>query len=193
MLSTASFKKWAPSLYAYYQNTMQKLAVHPKYHTLRKPSKQSVFSSMSQNYGHSVITVPHQDLRNLAFGWCTVVALGEFDATKGEHLVLHEPQLVVEFPAGSAALIPPAVITHSNVVIGPEDKRASVTFYSLGSLFRFVENDFHTLASLKYKDPAKYQIQQEEMTGKDGAGTPIVGGGRWQKGLALYNTLQPEV
>jgi hypothetical protein len=59
---------------------------------------------------------------NFAHGWCAVVALGNFDNVVGGHLVLHEPRLVIQFPAGSAALIPSAAITHSNVKLKAGDK-----------------------------------------------------------------------
>lgn len=85
---------------------------------------------------------------NLAHGWCAIVALGSFDDVAGGHLVLHEPRLVIQFPAGSAALIPSAAITHSNVKLKAGDKRASITSYTGGGLFRFVDNDFQTQGSI---------------------------------------------
>jgi hypothetical protein len=43
-------------------------------------------------------------------------------AILGGHLVLHKPQLVVQFLAGSAALIPSTAITHSNAKLKAGDK-----------------------------------------------------------------------
>ncbi|EKM73873.1 hypothetical protein AGABI1DRAFT_133939 [Agaricus bisporus var. burnettii JB137-S8] len=73
-----SFQKWAPNLHAYYRQTMDKLGNHPKYRNIEGAGQGSVFGSMTVNYGSSVVTVPHRDHKNLAFGWCAVVALGDF-------------------------------------------------------------------------------------------------------------------
>ena len=67
--------------------------------------------------------------------------LGDFDPTKGSHLVLWECKLVIEFPPGSTILIPSAIITHSNVPIQAGEKRYSVTQYATGVLFRWVVID----------------------------------------------------
>jgi hypothetical protein len=96
---------------------------------------------------------------NLAHGWCGVVAPRKFDHHTGGHLVLHELRLVIKFPAGSAALIPSTSITHSNVALQAGDKRASMTFYTGGGLFCFVNNAFCTLSSMTGTVPG-------EQTGK---------------------------
>ncbi|EKM73469.1 hypothetical protein AGABI1DRAFT_134721 [Agaricus bisporus var. burnettii JB137-S8] len=170
-----SFQKWAPNLHAYYRQTMDKLGNHPKYRNIEGAGQGSVFGSMTVNYGSSVVTVPHRDHKNLAFGWCAVVALA------------------VEFPPGSAALIPSAVLTHSNALIAPQDQRASVTFYSLGSIFRFVDNGFQTLRSVQVsKNGTDYKLLLAQMKGdhRDRDGVNQGREGRWKRGLALYSTLQ---
>ncbi|KAF8176788.1 hypothetical protein BJ912DRAFT_857245 [Pholiota molesta] len=62
--------------------------------------------------------------------------------TKGGHLILWEPRLVVEFPPGSLLLIPSATITNSNTPVAPNEARASFTQYAPGGLFRYVGYGF---------------------------------------------------
>jgi hypothetical protein len=75
---------------------------------------------------------------NLAYGWCTITALGRFDPKKGGHLVIPELRLAIEFPPGSSILIPSAALTHYNLDICKEETRGSVTQFSAGGLFRWV-------------------------------------------------------
>ena len=82
------------------------------------------------------------DSANLPYGWCAITALGNFDYTKGGHLILWELGLVVEFPPGSTFLLPSACISHSNVAIAKHEKRFSFTQYTAGSIFRWVDHGF---------------------------------------------------
>ncbi|KAF7288197.1 hypothetical protein HMN09_01419100 [Mycena chlorophos] len=66
---------WAPQLYEYY-----------------------LFAAATFNLGPNVWTFKHRDVLNLPFGWCAITALGDFDHTKGGHLVLWDLKLVVQFP-----------------------------------------------------------------------------------------------
>ncbi|KAK7016266.1 hypothetical protein R3P38DRAFT_3203090 [Favolaschia claudopus] len=69
-----------------------------------------------------------------------VQSLGNFDYTKGRHLVLWECKL--EFPPGSTILIPSAALFHSNTIISAGERRYSFTQYTAGGLFRWVERGF---------------------------------------------------
>ncbi|KAF7300327.1 hypothetical protein HMN09_00916000 [Mycena chlorophos] len=106
---------WAPRLYDYYQEYNTKL--DPSLKTPR-PFARSVFASATFNLGPNVWTFKHRDVLNLPFGWCAITALGNFDHTKGGHLVLWDLKLVVEFPAGATILIPSATLAHSNIPRG---------------------------------------------------------------------------
>ena len=44
--------------------------------------------STAFNLGNHVITKKHIDPENCPFGWCTITALGDFDASKGGHIIL---------------------------------------------------------------------------------------------------------
>ncbi len=146
---------------------------------LRKiPPGKNVFANASLNMGSSVRTVRHRDGKNLPYGWCGVLALGEFDHSVSGHLVLHDLKLMVEFPSGSWILIPSATLEHSNATIEKGDVRASLTLYSGGGLFRFLDNGFQTEAQLKERAEDWYW---ENMEKKEK---------RWEKGLGFLSTLE---
>ncbi|KAJ7263200.1 hypothetical protein B0H12DRAFT_1269142 [Mycena haematopus] len=197
----AAFALWAPRLYRHYRDCDESLRTH--HPQLRRPFSRSVFFCAAFNFGPSVWTFKHRDVLNLAFGWCAVQALGEFDSTKGGHLVLWDMQLVIEFPAGRSQcaafakicltspqsashqihLGPPsclsssATIAHSNVPVQKEEKRASFTQFSAGGIFRYVDNGFRTVEQLEDEDPAEYGRLMAKKAS------------RWTEGLELFSTL----
>ncbi|KAJ6533828.1 hypothetical protein DFH09DRAFT_1250058 [Mycena vulgaris] len=119
---------------------------------LRRPFAHSVFFCAAFNFGRNVWTFKHRDVLNLAFGWCAVQALGDFDPKKGGHLVLWDLKLVVEFPPGALILLPSATIAHSNVPVGENEERVSFTQFSAGGIFRYVDNGCRTEKELVEED-----------------------------------------
>ncbi|KAJ7310640.1 hypothetical protein DFH08DRAFT_918250 [Mycena albidolilacea] len=99
---------------------------------------ESIFAACTFNFGPRAITCPHLDFANLAWGWCTITALGTFDPDAGGHLILWDLQLVIRFPPGSTVFIPSAIIRHSNIGILSHEMRSSFTQYTAGGLFRWV-------------------------------------------------------
>ncbi|KAK6992484.1 hypothetical protein R3P38DRAFT_2569589 [Favolaschia claudopus] len=170
----AAFALWAPRLYDHYlQHNKDLAAEHPE---LRRPFKKSVFSCANFNLGINVWTFKHRDVLNLAFGWCAVQALGNFDHTQGGHIILWDLNLVVEFPAGALILLPSATVAHSNIPVAEGQERTSFTQYTPGGIFRYVDQGFQTLGELEEKKPEKYA---EFMAGR---------ASRWEKGLSLLST-----
>jgi hypothetical protein len=106
------------------------------------------------NLGNRVITKKHIDSQNCPFGWCTITALGEFDASKGGHIILWDLGIVLEFPAGACVCLPSALITHSNIPTNESETRMSFTQYCSGEIFRHIENGFRTDKNLEKQDPA---------------------------------------
>jgi len=131
---------WAPDLYAYYGEKLG--ALHERDFSLQRIFASSVFSATMYNFGLQTMCFKHKDFGNLAFGLCSVTALGDFDPTKGGHLVLWELGLAIEFPLGSTILLASALISHSNAKIAANETRYSVAQYSAGALFRWVDNGF---------------------------------------------------
>ncbi|KAF8212553.1 hypothetical protein K438DRAFT_1928616 [Mycena galopus ATCC 62051] len=107
------------------------------------------FFGATFNFGPNVWTFRHCDVLNLAFRWCAMQALGNFNATKGGHLVPWDLKLVVEFPAGALILLPSATITHSNVPVQQGEEHASFTQFSVGGIFCYMDNGFQTVEDLQ--------------------------------------------
>jgi len=81
-----SFQNFTPRLYNYYRaNTRELLASNP---TLQENFSEEAWSALTVNFGPQTAMTVHTDGANLSFGWCCIIALGNFDAQKGRHLVL---------------------------------------------------------------------------------------------------------
>jgi hypothetical protein len=109
---------------------------------VRSAFKNSPFASLTVNFGPRTICVFHRDFANLAPGMCAITALGNYDHTKGGHIVLWELKLIIEFPPGTTVLIPSAFVTHANIPVAEDEIQYSFTQYSAASLYRYVENGF---------------------------------------------------
>ncbi|PPR04903.1 hypothetical protein CVT26_012726, partial [Gymnopilus dilepis] len=154
--ATGAFSTWAPRLYQYQNDCLSQLiekdqqlrreGKHPSPgdEELRRNWPKTPWAAAAFNFGPQTVCYPHADYGNLAFGWCCITALGDYDYTKGGHLVLWDFKLVLEFPPGATILIPSSAIHHSNTRIFRGEKRYSFTQYSSGGLFRWVHNDFMT-------------------------------------------------
>ncbi|KAL0067290.1 hypothetical protein AAF712_005688 [Marasmius tenuissimus] len=168
------FLTWAPLLFSYYSTTMG--ALLDEYPELELPFAGVVFAAFTVNFGPKTVCLPHRDSKNLAFGWCAITALGDFEYTKGGHLVLWDLKMVIEFPPGSTILIPSALICHFNTTIGPTEERFSFTCYSAGGLFRWVDHGFQTETVYGKSDEAKLNSHLDQT--------------RWERGVGYFSTLQ---
>lgn len=84
---------WAPLLFAFYELQLGLLAAWNP--SIRWNFPRSVFAACTFNFGPRAITAPHLDFANLAWGWCSITALGNFDPDVGGHLILWDLQLVI--------------------------------------------------------------------------------------------------
>ena len=114
----------------------------------------SIMPSAAFNLGNRVATKKHIDAQNCPFGWCTITALGEFDASKGGHIILWDLGMIIEFPAGTCVCLPSALVTHSNIPTSDDEVRMSFTQYCSGEIFRYIENGFTTNKNLNKNDLA---------------------------------------
>lgn len=113
--------------------------------TLKTVIPGTVFASATLNLGPRVRSLVHKDLKNLAWGWCAITALGDFDPDVGGHIILWDLGLIIRFPPGSTILIPSALVYHSNVTIPDDQQRGSFTQFSAGSLFRWTDYGFKSV------------------------------------------------
>ena len=142
------FAEWAPRLCHYQSSYLSKIIAHDQdlRETGRHPNPdapklcrnwpKTPWAATAFNLGPQTVCFRHADYHNLAFGWCAITALGDFDYKKGGHLVLWDLGLVFEFPAGSTILIPSAAADHSNARVNADERRYSFTQYTAGGIFR---------------------------------------------------------
>lgn len=171
----SALQLWAPRLYSHYRQHVEEM--HRALPRLRRNFRKSVFSCTTFNFGPNVRTFAHRDTLNLAYGWCSITALGRFDHTKGGHLVLWDAKLIIEFPANSTILIPSSTVLHSNIAVQKGEERASFTQYCAGGLFRWVDNGCRTQADFQRSDFAGYSKSIEDRAHG------------WEQGLRLLSTL----
>ncbi|KAF8957975.1 hypothetical protein BDZ97DRAFT_1634074, partial [Flammula alnicola] len=136
------YKSWMPKLHSASETVIQKLMGWKN--SIKRNFPGSVFAAMTFNFGPNVVCDAHRDHLNWLIGGCIITAGGFFDYTKGGHLVLVELKLILEFPPGATIILPSAMVTHANLPIQEGEYRISVTQYTAGGLFRFVDYGFRT-------------------------------------------------
>ena len=99
---------------------------------------------MTANLGPQTITIPHRDYGNLCYGFCSITALGWFNPDLGGHLIIKPLRVIIRFPPGSSILIPSAMLIHCNTPIAADERRYTMTQYTAGAIFRFVEHGFQS-------------------------------------------------
>ena len=151
---------WHPKAYRYYKTHLDKLWVaHPE---LSRPLfPRSIMPTAAFNLGRRVTTKIHVDSMNCPFGWCIIMALGDFDSSQGGHLILWELGLVLEFPSGACICLPSAIIAHSNIPTREGDSRMSFTQYCSGEIFRYIENGFRKDKFLEEEDLAFLLLRKD--------------------------------
>lgn len=145
---------------------------------LHRNFRNSVYPCATVNFGPVTCTFDHVDPANLPFGLCAVTALGSFDHTRGGHLVLWHLKLIIEFPAGATALLPSAVLRHSNIATQPGETRYSLTQYGAGGLFRWVDQGMQPTAAY-----------MGSLSGKEWEAEMKRSAARWQEGIKLFSKL----
>ncbi|KZP06416.1 hypothetical protein FIBSPDRAFT_764451 [Athelia psychrophila] len=136
----SGFACYAPKMYQRY--SQYSTALQKSDPSLKWNFPKSIFASATSNIGPAAASYDHLDYSNAAAGWCSITSAGTFDPKKGGHLILFDINKVVEFPSGSTILIPSSVMRHGNTPIQEEEgeTRVSMTQYSAGALFRWVDN-----------------------------------------------------
>jgi hypothetical protein len=108
---------------------------------------------------------------------CAITAAGKFDHTKGGHLILPDLKIIIEFPSGCTLLLPSAILRHGNTPVRTGETRYSVTQYSAGGIFRWLEYGNRTEGELRAQDPIRIKEVDAERKG------------RWAKMVNMFVTL----
>ena len=140
-------------MHNYYKGTLH--ATSPLIYDGQRISKHLQFACCTLNVGDQCVCFAHVDSLNLAGGLCLVSPFGSFDSTRGGHLILHDLKLALEVPPGSSVLFPSAIITHENIPIRDGELRQSITAFTPGSLFQWVDNGFSSVRSLSRSKDSK--------------------------------------
>ncbi|KAJ7044746.1 hypothetical protein C8F04DRAFT_941520 [Mycena alexandri] len=178
------FMVFAPDLHEYYRATYASLCDWDRLQSRAKhirrnfPERFSVFTTATYNFGPVTVTLPHIDFGNLAWGWCAITALGNFDPDRGGHLVLWDLKLIIRFPPGSTILLPSAILRHSNLKVGPNETRFSFTQFTPAGIFRWVYNDFRTDKDINSSKATT--LEEHECRKRDRAS-------RWREGIKMYS------
>ncbi|KIY47550.1 hypothetical protein FISHEDRAFT_45114 [Fistulina hepatica ATCC 64428] len=140
--ASSVFATWAPCLYKRYKDCFTSLLAHDS--GLIRNFAGSIWASVAFNFGPQTITYRHRDSHNIPYGWCAITALGDFNYVLGGHLVLWDFKLVIQFPPGSTILLPSAIIEHSNTQIALHETQYSITQFSAGGLFCWVDQGYQS-------------------------------------------------
>ncbi|KAJ6592958.1 hypothetical protein B0H19DRAFT_1055618 [Mycena capillaripes] len=151
---------WAPLLNAFY---LANNALLRKWKPSMHWHVNTIFAACTFNFGPRAITAPHLDFANLAWGWCSVTALGNFDPDFGGHLIL------------SSSASPPA--RHSSSPLPWYDTQTSPS-YSAGSLFRWVRNGCKTDADFESSASAE---EKAARVAEDAQ--------RWEEGMKMFSVV----
>jgi hypothetical protein len=151
---------------------LSRLLAH--YPWLKMPFDGSLFPAFSINFGPWSISVDHRDSQNAPGVPCSITALGDFDPTRGGHLILFDYGLVIEFPPGSTAQILSGCVRHGNTQILPGEKRFSMIQYMAGGLWRHVAYGFRLTDQL-----SKTEVDDFERTASS----------RLQEVVSLFSTI----
>ncbi|KAI4517041.1 hypothetical protein K525DRAFT_211793, partial [Schizophyllum commune Loenen D] len=174
--STGVASGWGPKLVKFYRKYGK--AVRSRYPHLKRNFRHGVWAALTINYGPRTVTLPHRDFANIPWGWCPITALGRYNPRRGGHLIIWELKLVIEFPPGATIIIPSSVLTHSNVAVGRNERRFSVTQYTAGGLIRWVDQGYQSKEAFMAKLGTQERLQQAAKATK-----------RYREGLAMYSTL----
>ncbi|KAJ6481001.1 hypothetical protein C8R45DRAFT_831933 [Mycena sanguinolenta] len=132
------------------------------------------YIALSVNFKHA-FSPPHLGGANSVGGMCEITPLGNFDPDTSAHLVLWDFGYIIRFPPGTSAIIPSAIVTHSNTPLQTGETHFSVIRYTAGALFHWVANGGKT--DLEWEQTA---------TEGDRQGREEARHGRWQEVLARY-------
>lgn len=157
------FRAFTPSVWGKYRDMLDSVTSVDRGLGLVRNFANSVFAGIAFNLGPSVYTRPHRDASNLAGGWCSITAFGDFDPTRGGHLILWDLGVALQFPPGCTIFIPSSLLLHSNIPVRDHECRHSMTQFSSGHLWRWVDNGFQLDSKEKSKLAEKERAEEKDL------------------------------
>lgn len=131
---------------------------------LRTAFRDLPMMGVTANAGPAVSTLLHTDPLNASWSRCIIGATGNYDHTRSALLVLKELKVIMEIAPGDIVFIPSALLTHGNTAVMEGETRRSLTFYTAGALFRWVDADGRMLNQLSEVERSEFeQKRREEM------------------------------
>jgi hypothetical protein len=118
------------------------------------PFAGSIYPAVTLDLGPFPIALGRRLHRNAPAVPCTITNLGNFDATRGGHLILFDYGLVIEFSPNSTAQILSGCVRYANTAISGGEYRAAMTQYMSAGLSRHVAYGFRPHDALP-KDEAQ--------------------------------------
>jgi len=181
MASPAGLATWFPALGSTLSQHHDKLRDHlikdgglgiDEEHTLWHGSP---WTTSTLNLGPQVVTDPHRDAGNLAYGLCTVTAIGDFNHTKGGHLVFDELRMIFEMASGDTIIFPSALLTHWNTPIQPHETRQSLVFWTCGQSIRYYAVGGRLMKDLSEDEKTTHRVWAQQ---------------QWENGIKQFLTLE---
>ncbi|KZV75991.1 hypothetical protein PENSPDRAFT_570579, partial [Peniophora sp. CONT] len=131
---------WFPKAYHHLRCAMNRLHQHDP--SLMPNFTGSVYPMACANCGPQTVCKAHCDGSNYPGLPCAITAMGNFDADRGGHLILHQLRMYIRFAAGRTILLSSACIQHANARIQKGETRESFTQYCPSGLLEWAAHDF---------------------------------------------------
>ena len=173
---TAMFTLWSPDVHKSVSDVVDQLLQHGL--SISKLWAANAYPCAALNFGPPVCCKPHKDSSNSPKALCNIQAFGQYDPATGGRLYIRELRVFIQFPAGSTALIPSAILKHGNTPVAPYEVRLSFTQFVPGGLFQYIDNGFRTEKGLLKKSKRLYRGKMAEKSM------------RWEKVLKTIPTLE---
>ncbi|KAJ3765229.1 hypothetical protein FB446DRAFT_655547 [Lentinula raphanica] len=135
----AGFRTLFPKLHCFLTNLLNRILDDNP--ALTRLFSECCFAALHFNLSFAW-TDNHTDYFNVLFTMCCAFCVGDFDYTRGGHLIAWEFGVVTEFPPGSAVFLPSAWVTHCNVPIASHEHRSSLAFFTSSGLTRWYQNGY---------------------------------------------------
>lgn len=168
--------------------------VYPDIDPIFDPRDKVPFSAGTLNLGPQVVTTPHTDHANPAYGVCAVTALGRFNSDRGGHLVLPEFGVTIRFPPGATIILPSAAVVHYNIPVQPGEERFSIVQYTAAGLFRWWAHDYQTAVQYRCIHNIKAPEQRAKAAARLEAGInrfTLLREFGWEDNITSLNTVEP--